>query len=151
MKSKINGVVISPLKQIEDERGAVLHMLRSDSSFFSKFGEIYFSVINQGSIKAWKKHKMMTQCFAVPIGRIHLVIFDDRPDSSSKGEIEEIVIGRPDKYYLVYIPPMLWYGFKGVSESLALLANCSDLPHDPDESEKLAAFNNYISYDWQKI
>ena len=36
----IEGIKITQLKQIEDERGKVMHMLRSDSDNFAKFGEI---------------------------------------------------------------------------------------------------------------
>ena len=151
IKSKIDGVVIAVLKQIEDERGAVLHMLRSDSPLFSKFGEIYFSIVNKGVIKAWKRHRQMMQRIVVPVGRIRLVFFDDRMNSSSKGEIEEIILGRPDKYYLICIPPMLWYGFQGISEVPALLANCSDMLHAPSESEQLLISNDYIPYNWEQI
>lgn len=147
-ESKIGGVAVFPLKQIEDERGAVLHMLRSDSPLFSRFGEIYFSVANPGTVKAWKRHRAMTQHFAVPVGRIRLVLFDDRADSPSKEQIEKIILGRPDRYYLVCIPPMIWYGFKAISDMPALLANCSDIPHDPNESEQLPVSNDYISYNW---
>ena len=45
MTKNIEGVQISPLKIISDERGSVMHMLRSDSQVFKKFGEIYFSTI----------------------------------------------------------------------------------------------------------
>lgn len=148
IKSKIEGVVISSLKQIEDERGAVLHMLRSDSPLFSKFGEMYFSLLNLGVVKAWKRHKVMTQRIAVPLGRVRLVLFDDRPKSSTKDKIEEVILGRPDRYYLVSIPPLVWYGFRGISKMPALLANCPDLPHDDNELEKLAVSNDYIPYDW---
>ena len=148
IESKITGVVVIPLKQIEDERGAVLHMLRSDSPLSPRFGEIYFSIVNPGVVKAWKRHRAMTQHFAVPVGLIRLVLFDDRTDSQSKGEIEEIILGRTDRYYLACIPPMIWYGFKGISEMPALLANCSDIPHDPNEAEQLPVSNNYISYNW---
>jgi len=148
IESKIDGVIVLPLKQIKDERGAVLHMIRSDSPLFSRFGEIYFSIVNPGIVKAWKRHRALTQHFAVPVGRLRLVFFDERVDSPSKGRVEEIILGRPDRYYLVCIPPMLWYGFQGISKMPALLANCSDLPHDPNESEQLPISNNYISYNW---
>ena len=36
----IDGVVITPLRQIVDERGKVMHMLRRDAQHFSGFGEI---------------------------------------------------------------------------------------------------------------
>jgi len=148
LKSRIEGVGIFPLKQIEDERGAVLHMLRSDSQAFTKFGELYFSIVNPGSIKAWKRHKEMTQRFAVPAGRIRLVLFDDRPGSQSRGKLEEIILGRPDRYYLVCIPPLIWYGFQGVSETPTLLVNCPDILHDPKEADNLSIVNDLIPFDW---
>ena len=91
----------------------------------------------------------MTQHFAVPVGRICLALFDDRAESPSKGQAEEIILGRPDRYYLICIPPMVWYGFKGISEMPALLANCSDMPHDPNESDQLPVSNDYICYNWE--
>ena len=36
----IDGVRVTPLARIADERGAVLRMLRSDDPHFSRFGEI---------------------------------------------------------------------------------------------------------------
>lgn len=145
----INGVRIIPLKKIADERGAVLHMLRSDSPAFSRFGEIYFSEVNPGVVKAWKRHKLMTQHFAAPVGQIRLVIYDSRHQSPTKGEIADLVIGRPDNYDLIIIPPLLWYGFKGISAGPSLLANCADLVHDPEESENMALDDLDISINWQ--
>ena len=54
---EIEGVIIQPLKQIADNRGSVLHMLKNDSSLFKQFGEVYFSEIHSGLVKAWKRHK----------------------------------------------------------------------------------------------
>jgi dTDP-4-dehydrorhamnose 3,5-epimerase len=143
----IKDVYILPLKIIADERGKVMHMLRSDSPFFSKFGEIYFSFVYPGVIKAWKRHLKMTQHFAVPIGRIKLVLYDDRLGSVSHGNIEVIEIGE-DSYSLVKIPPLVWYGFQGVSSIPAVIANCTDIPHDPAEGERLDLSDNKIPYNW---
>ena len=38
----IHDIKITPLKTISDNRGKVMHMLRTDSPVFKKFGEIYF-------------------------------------------------------------------------------------------------------------
>ena len=35
----IEGIIITPLKKIKDERGAVMHMMRKDSGIFKNFGE----------------------------------------------------------------------------------------------------------------
>ena len=56
-KGIINGVIITKLKQIKDERGSIFPMIRSDSKIFDNFGEIYFSTIFHNSIKAWRNHK----------------------------------------------------------------------------------------------
>ncbi len=48
----IDGVLIRPLKIIPDSRGQIMHMLRSDSPGFAGFGEVYFSCIEPGAIKA---------------------------------------------------------------------------------------------------
>ena len=148
IESLIDGLDIVALKQIIDRRGAVLHMLSVDSALLSKFGEIYFSEINGGVIKAWKRHKRMTQHIAVPKGRIRLVIHDDRRESPTRGQHQEVVLGRPDRYWLVRIPPRLWYGFQGLDKSPSLIANCPDLPHDPDESECRPLTNPPFDYAW---
>jgi dTDP-4-dehydrorhamnose 3,5-epimerase len=148
--SHISGLSIEPLKQIEDERGAVLHMLRADSPLFSKFGEIYFSLVNPGIIKAWNRHRAMSQHLAVPIGQICLVIYDDRAKSPSRDQVDEILVGRPRNYFLVRIPPMLWYGFQGIGETPSLVANCTDMPHDPFEMEKRDIDDAPIPYRWKQ-
>ena len=71
---EIEGVVVQSLEQIVDDRGSILHMLRSDSELFTQFGEIYFSEIRSGIIKAWKRHKKQTQNQAVPINKNRLVV-----------------------------------------------------------------------------
>ena len=147
MASKIHDVVITNLKVISDERGAVLHMLRCDDSIFNKFGEIYFSIVNHGMVKAWKKHKKMTQHLAVPKGKIRLVIYDDRPESESYEKIEILDIGN-DNYCLVKIPPLVWYGFKGISSESAIIANCTDIPYKPEETIKLDLHTDRIPYNW---
>ena len=143
----IDGVTITPLKQIFDERGKVMHMLRSDANWFEGFGEIYFSTVETGAVKAWHIHKEMILNYAVPIGKIKLVLFDDRNNSSTKGEIQEIYLG-PDNYNLVTIPPLIWNGFKGMGNITSLVANCASIPHDPDEIDRLNPIKNTIPYNW---
>lgn len=144
----IEGLVVHDLKQIVDERGKVMHMIRSDSILFTRFGEVYFSKINPKFIKGWKKHLRMTQIFAVPVGMIRIVIFDDRTDSKSYGELTVLEIGE-NNYCLLKIPPRVWYSFKAISAFPALIANCTDLPHDPTEAEKADIDDHKIPYKWE--
>jgi len=143
----IEGVRIIPLKQIPDERGKIMHMLRCDSEWFVDFGEIYFSCVYPGAIKGWHIHKKMVLNYAVPFGHIKFVLYDDRPGSPTKGNIQEIFLG-PDNYCLVTVPPMIWNGFKGVGPETAIVANCASIPHDPGEIDRMDPFDSSIPYDW---
>lgn len=143
----IDGMTIRPLRRIPDERGAILHMLRSDAAHFEGFGEIYFSKVYPGAIKAWHVHTTMTLNYAVPVGMIKLVCYDDRADSPTRGELAEVFTGELD-YALVTIPPLVWNGFKGIGTEPALVANCATHPHDPAEIKRKDPFDDDIPYDW---
>lgn len=93
----IHGVSIRQLRQIPDERGKVMHMLRQDDPWFEKFGEIYFSQVYPGAIKGWHLHKLMSLNYAVVSGVIKLVLYDDREGSSTQGDLLEYFSGE-DSY-----------------------------------------------------
>lgn len=143
----IHDVQVTPLRRIPDERGAVLHMLRADDPAFEQFGEIYFSLIYPGVVKGWHLHRQMTLNYAVPVGMVKLVCYDDRPDSPTRGTVQELHVGELN-YVRVTIPPLIWNGFKGESPVPALIANCATVPHDPGEIERLDPFTDRIPYDW---
>jgi dTDP-4-dehydrorhamnose 3,5-epimerase len=143
----LEGVRIIPLKTIMDERGMVRHMLKSTDPHFTQFGEIYFSVIFANVIKAWHMHRKMEMNYAVISGNIKLVLFDGRENSKTYKEFQEIFMGE-DNYVFVRIPPLLTYGFKSIGNEKAIVANCSSIPHDPDEIERYDPFDPDIGYDW---
>lgn len=143
----IDGVQVADLRRIPDERGTIYHMLRRDDDHFAGFGEVYFSKVYPDVVKGWHIHDRMTLNYAVPVGMIKLVLYDDREDSSTQGELMELFVGE-DHYRLVQIPPKVWNGFKGIGTRPALVANCADFPHDPSEIRRADPFDNSIPYDW---
>lgn len=143
----IEGVSVLPLKQIFDERGKVMRMLRSDDPHFQSFGEIYFSCVHPGAIKAWHHHSRMALNYAVPHGLIKMVLYDDRKDSPTHGEIQELFLG-PDNYQLVIVPPFVWNGFKGLGNQMSIVANCATIGHDPGEITRADPFGPLVDYDW---
>ena len=143
----IDGVIITPLKRIGDERGMVLHMLRRDWDIFEDFGEVYFSTVNPGTVKGWKRHQRMIQNFAVPMGNAKFVLYDDRDGSPTKGEVQEVALGG-DNYALLTLPAMIWYGFANTEDAPVLIANCASIRHDPEETEGKDLSDPAIPYDW---
>ena len=145
--SNIRGVEILEKKVISDERGKILHMLKEDDAHFKKFGEIYFSYVNPKKIKAWHIHKKMTLNYVAAFGKVKLVLYDDRKNSKTFGKIQEIFLSNQN-HLLVSIPPNIWNGFRSADGKIAVLANCSDIPHDPEEIERRAPFDKSIPYEW---
>lgn len=143
----IEGVIVKPLRQIPDERGKVMHMLRADDPEFERFGEIYFSLVYPGVVKGWHRHRLMTLNYAVVVGMVRLALYDDRPRSPTRGELTELFVG-DGNYCLVKVPPGIWNGFKGIGTAPAIVANCATHPHDPTEIEKLDPRSESIPYDW---
>ena len=120
---------------IEAEEGAVLHFIKKTDNGFREFGEVYFSTVNKESIKAWKLHKRMTLNLVVPVGQVMFHFIDSRPNSINYNKIETIVLSQ-NPYTRLTVPPMFWFGFKGLSDGLNLISNQADLEHDPDEVER---------------
>ena len=134
------------LKKIRLEDGDLLHGLRKSESSFDKFGELYFSWIKPGRIKAWKKHKAMTSNLMVPYGLVKFVFCKDIINK----DFEELIIGNSikdeDKYYRLTINPSIWFGFMGISSHNSLVVNLANMEHSPEEVDSLDL--NSLKYDW---
>jgi dTDP-4-dehydrorhamnose 3,5-epimerase len=144
----IAGVVVEPRSMIADANGAVLHGWRVTGSS-GPVAEVYCSAVRGGAIKAWKRHRQMTQRLLVPSGRVLFVIYDSRAESATSGSIMEIESGR-EAYGLVIIPPMLWYGFAGIASGESIIVNSPDLIHDLTEIERLDSRTEKIPYIWKE-
>lgn len=143
----IDGVKIVPLRQILDERGKIMHMLKETDPHYIRFGEIYFSCAWPGVVKAWHVHSRMTVNNAVIVGHAKLVLYDSREESPTKGELMELFIGQ-DNYCLVQIPPGIANGYKAYGDNLVIMANCATEAHDPAEISYIDPYDNNIPYDW---
>ena len=49
----IDGVKTKTLRQIPDERGWLMEILRADDELFTTFGQVYVSGTYPGVVKAW--------------------------------------------------------------------------------------------------
>lgn len=131
----IQGVKITELKIINNNKGNILHALKASEQSFVNFGEAYFTEINYEEIKGWKKHHKMILNFIVPIGNIEFFLIDKRKNSNSFNKYFKIVIGKSN-YSRLTIPPNIWVAFKGLDNNNILL-NIANIEHDINESENL--------------
>lgn len=133
MDPVIQGVILTPEKKIAVPGGDVFHAVRMSSNGFRGFGEAYFSFVDRGVIKGWKKHLRVTLNLMVPIGAIRFVLYDDREESITRGNFFDVSLS-PDNYCRLTVPPKIWTSFCGVSEGVNMLLNIIDEEHSSDEA-----------------
>ena len=143
----IEGVIIKNLKKIPDERGMIMHFIKSTDEIFKSFGEVYFATAYPGVVKAWHLHKKQEQNYCVIQGMIKLVLYDGRKNSKTKGNLQEIFIGDLN-YSLVTIPIGIIMGYKCIGNKTSILANCSTIPHDPNEMISYDPMSDKVPYKW---
>jgi len=144
----IDGVLLTPLKVIEVQGGNVMHGMKKSDTGYLGFGEAYFSMVESGAVKAWKRHKLMTLNLIVCSGGVRFVMYDDRKDSVSKNMFQEALLSN-DNYCRLTIPPMVWFGFQGIRSETNMLLNIVDIEHSPEEIDRLKL--NEINYNWERV
>ena len=147
----IIGVKTKLLKVIPDERGRLMEMLRSDEEIFMRFGQVYMTTAFPGVVKGWHYHKVQYDNMIVVKGMMKIVLYDSRMDSRTYKEVNEFFLGDCNPQ-LLHIPPLVFHGFKCVSESEALVINIPTEAYNyshPDEY-RIPPHNNDIPYDWNR-
>ena len=137
----LNDILVTPLKRIPTDGGDVMHALKKSDNGFNCFGEVYFSWVEHGAIKAWKYHQHMTLNLVVPLGEISFVFHIKDQENCFRTEN----IGE-EKYVRLTVPPGIWFGFQGRGSGQSLLMNLADMVHDPDEV--LRKKTSEIVYNW---
>jgi dTDP-4-dehydrorhamnose 3,5-epimerase len=142
----IEGVIVTPQKIIEVVGGDVFHAMKSDDPGYRGFGEAYFSTIEYGFIKAWKRHSVMTLNLVVPVGAVQFVIYDDRLGKTNSEVFQDVILSK-ENYCRLTVPPMVWLGFQGLDKDTSVVLNMASIRHDPNESERKAV--EEIKFDWR--
>lgn len=135
----MDGVKLTPLKQIYHPKGDVFHAMKKSDDGFAGFGEVYFSTIHKDDIKGWKQHTQMTLNLVVVLGEIEFVVYDE-----IKKEFFSVRLSK-DNYQRLSVSPKLWVAFRGIGESNMLL-NLANLEHDPKEAINIDL--SEIKYAW---
>ena len=148
--SEIDGVRVTPLRRIPDERGAVLHMLRADAEDFERLRrDLLLDGVSRVRSRRWHLHQEMTLNYAVPVGMVKLVCYDDRDGSPTTGEPRRAPRRRA-RLLLVTVPPIVWNGFKGEGTGPALVANCATDPAPTPTRSSASTRSRHIPYDWRR-
>ena len=135
----MDGVILTPLKQIHNPKGDVFHAMKKSDNGFDGFGEAYFSTIHKDYIKGWKKHTKMTLNLVVSVGKIEFVVYNENTKEFFSVQLSQ------DNYQRLTVKPNLWMAFRGVEEN-SMLLNLASIEHDPSEAINVEL--SEIKYEW---
>ncbi|MCK5534762.1 dTDP-4-dehydrorhamnose 3,5-epimerase family protein, partial [bacterium] len=113
--------------------------------------QIYMTTAYPGVVKGWHYHKKQVDNFVVVKGMMKVVLYDERDNSRTKGEVNEFFMGEQNPI-LLQIPLLVYHGFKCISEQEAICINCPTQLfnyNQPDEF-RIPAHSNQIPYDWNR-
>ena len=135
----MDGVILTPLKQIYHPKGDIFHAMKKSDIGFDGFGEAYFSTINQNDIKGWKKHTKMTLNIVVPVGNIEFVVYDENSKEFFSTKLSH------NNYQRLTVKSGLWMAFKGL-DKYNMLLNLASIEHDQNEAINIGI--EEIKYGW---
>jgi len=147
----IDGVKTKPLAVRPDERGRVMEILPRDDGLFLRFGQVYMTTTYPGVVKAWHKHEKQADNIVCVAGMIKMALYDGRPGSPTRGEVNEFTLGVHNPM-LVQVPPGVHHGWMGVSPEEAVIINIPTEPYDRDnpDEQRLDPHDNDIPYVWKR-
>lgn len=138
----IDGIIIKEIKKFIDERGYFSEILREDWTDLLKQDKIVqfnLSFSYPSIVRAWHRHlKGQVDYFICISGAIKVCAYDDRENSKTYGELDEITLSE-ESLKIVRIPGILWHGYKAIGpKSIKMLYGVNSLYNynNPDEERR---------------
>lgn len=133
----IEGVSLRALRMVSNERGKVREIVRADDTDFPGFGQVHVVETLPGVVRAWFLHERQVDQLVVISGACRLVLFDERPGSSTSGTCIQLLL-TADHPCLVSFPPRVWHGFAtvGTQTSVIVQHNSQAFRHTHPDEEK---------------
>jgi dTDP-4-dehydrorhamnose 3,5-epimerase len=145
---EIEGVVAKKLVTHPDERGFFRELIRVSDPFFGEgFAQLSHSLMHPGVTKAWHLHKTQVDWWYVPLGVLKVALYDTRPESPTKGVLQELFMGGEHGYSVLKIPPGVAHGCKAIGGS-AHLIYVTSMVYNTEEELRIPHDDPEIGYDW---
>ena len=157
------GVKVYEIKKIPDERGFFAELLRLDWESFvedDSIMQVNLSMSYPGIIRAWHRHaRGQIDYLCVVKGALKVCAYDDRADSKTKGQLDEIILNS-ETLQIVRIPGFYWHGTKCIGDEPSMVLYFVTKLYDyknPDEERRPWNDLSIIDpktgerYDWDRI
>ena len=131
----IEGVIVHEVRNVATRNGITTEIFRAEWGVAS--GEIVHAIhvtFRAGALSAWHMHREKTDHLFVTSGLLKAVLYDDRPDSPTRGRVNEFFLAH-ERPRLLVIPPAVFHGLQSLGGP-ATFVNYFDRAYDyahPDE------------------
>ncbi len=132
---QIEGVVLRRLVTKGDARGNLTVLLSSHYVPSFETPHVYHVVAKAGSVRAWVFHRRQWDNLSYPNGAFRIVLYDLRPDSSTKGFLNVLDLGAANPTQLS-IPPFVIHGVQNTGTGDAYFINMPSQAYDPANPDK---------------
>jgi dTDP-4-dehydrorhamnose 3,5-epimerase len=144
----IEGVIIKELVRHTDERGYFQEIIRVTDEFFKEgFGQLSYSFVHHGTIKAWHAHKLQDQWTSIIKGAAKVVLYDFRKDSKTYKNQMELLVGDHFKPIVYKFPPGVAHGYICINGPMLALYVTSSV-YDVHEEIRIPHNDPEIGYNW---
>lgn len=131
----IDGVQIQPLTVHSDKRGALVVLMTQLHDREDEIVHAYRVTATPGSIRAWVYHEHQSDRLTYTEGQFRVVLYDIRPDSPTRGQMQVIHAGEDNPLRLT-IPAFVAHGVMNEGAREASFVNLPTRAYDPANPDK---------------
>ncbi len=149
---QIEGVVVRDAVTLLDERGELTEVYSEPWGVLPEpVLHVYQVIAAPGSIRAWIVHRKQSDRLFFSLGKLKLVLFDERAGSPTRGRLEELFLGERRRA-LVVIPPGVYHAVQNVGTTDALYINLPTriFDHGAPDKFRLPLDSELIPYRFER-
>lgn len=132
----LEGVSLYDGKVHVDERGSVCEMFNPDWGWNAEpMTYAYYTTVRPGKVKGWGVHELHEDRYFIVTGELEVVLYDDRPDSSTYRRISKIFL-TDQKRQAINIPARVYHAIHNIGLVDALVCNFPTRIFDRENPDK---------------
>ena len=131
----IEGVAVREVRNVVTHNGITTELFRRDWGIVDyEIPQMIHVALRGNAVSAWHMHERKTDHVFVVGGHIKVVLYDDRDDSRTRGQLDVFNLS-PARPQLVVIPPAVWHGVQNLSNEVSAFVNYFDLEYDYEDPD----------------
>jgi dTDP-4-dehydrorhamnose 3,5-epimerase len=136
LKPLIVGVKVRYQRSIEDARGEITEVYRPSWGVHDDpLVYVYQVSVRPGMTKGWVVHERQEDRVFHIMGTTHWALYDDRPESSTRGLLNQFVFSEKNRALLV-IPRGVYHAVRNIGIGDAIFVNMPTRPYDHEDPDK---------------